>query len=54
MPMYSLVGCSVLTLATCAFFYKVVAVTKTMLKPLADYAEEERMKEIEERVGYSE
>lgn len=31
-----------------------LTVTKTMLKPLADYAEEERMREIEERVGYSE
>ena len=30
------------------------AVTKAMLKNLADYAEEERMKEIEEREGYSE
>lgn len=29
-------------------------VTKAMMKNLAEYAEEERMKEIEEREGYSE
>eukprot|EP00658_Telonema_sp_P-2_P023285 TRINITY_DN19320_c0_g1_i2.p1 TRINITY_DN19320_c0_g1~~TRINITY_DN19320_c0_g1_i2.p1 ORF type:complete len:367 (-),score=89.59 TRINITY_DN19320_c0_g1_i2:246-1346(-) len=31
-----------------------ITVTKAMLKPLAEYAEEERIREIEERVGYSE